>query len=120
MSAKIAIESVIKTYADCMNESDANKVKLAFHSSAKITGYLPDGLHEMSTEDFASFVAAQTPPKETDDPVTLEILSLEIAGKTAVAQVRDRYLGMTFLDTLAFLEVEDSWTIYNKMFHVES
>jgi len=50
----------------------------------------------------------------------LEIVSLEIAGKTAVAQVRDKYLGMTFLDTLSFLEVDGDWTIYNKLFHVES
>ena len=120
MSAKRAIESVIQTYADCMNESDSNKVKQAFHPSAKITGYLSDGLHEMSTEDFGSFVAAQSPPKGTNDPVTLEIVSLEIAGKTAVAQVRDKYLGMTFLDTLSFLEVDGDWTIYNKLFHVES
>ena len=120
MSDKTTIESVIQTYADSMNESDVDKVRKAFHPSAKVTGYLPDGLHEMSTEDFASFVAAQRPPKETNDPVTLEIVSLEIAGKTAVAQVRDKYLGMTFLDTLSFLKVEERWTIYNKLFHVES
>ena len=120
MSDKTTIESVIQTYADSMNESDADKVRKAFHPSAKVTGYLPDGLHEMSTEDFVSFVAAQRPPKETNDPVTLEIVSLEIAGKTAVAQVRDKYLGMTFLDTLSFLKVEERWTIYNKLFHVES
>ena len=120
MSAKAAIESVIQTYVDCLNESDSTKVKQAFHPSAKITGYLPDGLHEMSTENFGAFVAAQNPPKGTSDPVTLEVVSLEIAGKTAVAQVRDKYLGMTFLDTLSFLEVDGNWTIYNKLFHVES
>ena len=69
---------------------------------------------------FGAFVAAQSPPKGTSDPVTLEVVSLEIAGKTAVAQVRDKYLGMTFLDTLSFLEVDGNWTIYNKLFHVES
>ena len=70
MSAKTAIESVIQTYADCMNESDSDKVKQAFHPSAKITGYLPDGLHEMSTEDFGSFVAHRVHQKK------LAILSL--------------------------------------------
>ena len=120
MSAKAAIESVIQTYVDCLNESDSSKVKKAFHPNAKITGYLPDGLHEMNAENFGAFVAAQSPPKGTSDPVTLEVVSLEIAGKTAVAQVRDKYLGMTFLDTLSFLEVDGNWTIYNKLFHVES
>ena len=49
----------------------------------------------------------------------LEILSLETAGNTAVARVRDDYLGLTFLDTLSLLKAEGEWRIYNKLFHVE-
>jgi hypothetical protein len=29
-----------------------------------ISGYLPDGLHEMTLDDFASFVAAQQPSQK--------------------------------------------------------
>ena len=121
MSDIDAIQEVIQMYFDCMNESSADKAKQAFHPNAKITGYLPDGFHEMNVDDFAGFVAAQKPaPKETGDFVVGETLSLDIAGKTAVAKVRDQYLGMTFLDTLSFLKVDESWSIYNKLFHVES
>ena len=35
------------------------------------------------------------------------MLSIEIAENTAVARVRDDYLGKTFLDTLSFLKVGD-------------
>ncbi|MDG2140602.1 MAG: nuclear transport factor 2 family protein [Gammaproteobacteria bacterium] len=121
MTDKENIQAVIQTYFDCMNESSGEKVTHAFHPDARITGYLPTGLQEMSVADFSSFVAAQTPPpQETDTPVIGEILSLEIAGNTAVAKVRDRYLGMSFLDTLSFLKIGDGWSIYNKLFHVES
>jgi hypothetical protein len=34
--------------------------------------------------------------------------------------VRDKYLGITFLDTLSFLKVDGEWKIYNKLFNVES
>ena len=121
MSDKSAIQEVIQMYFDCMDVSSAEKVKQAFHPNAKITGYLPDGFHEMNVDDFAGFVAAQSPsPKESGSPVIGETLSLDIAGKTAVAKVRDQYLGMTFIDTLSFLKVAEGWSIYNKLFHVES
>ena len=49
----------------------------------------------------------------------LEIISIEIAGKTAVAKVRDDYLGVTYLDILSFLKIGDNWGIYTKLFHIE-
>ncbi len=114
------IEDVIQTYFDCMYQSSVQKTHSAFHVNAKITGYLEDGLHEMSVNDFASFVESQQPsPKEKGEPIRLDILSIDIAGNTAVAQVRDDYLGMTFLDTLSFIKERDRWSIYTKLFHVE-
>jgi hypothetical protein len=74
----------------------------------------------MSVDDFAAFVADKQPSaKEKGEPTRLEVLSLDVAGNTAVARVRDDYLGLTFLDTLSFIKVDDQWRIYNKLFHVE-
>ncbi|MEK9544077.1 MAG: nuclear transport factor 2 family protein [Luminiphilus sp.] len=50
----------------------------------------------------------------------MDILSIDIAGQTAVARVRDGYLGLVFLDTLSFIHCEGEWRIINKLFHVES
>jgi hypothetical protein len=120
MNDEQQIRQTIQTYFDCMYESSAAKTREAFHANAKITGYLPDGLHEMSVEEFAGFVAGQKPSaKEKGERARLDVLSLQIAGPTAVAQVRDDYLGMTFLDTLSLLKVDHRWSIYNKLFHVE-
>ena len=114
------IRATIQTYFDCMYESSAAKTHEAFHGDAKITGYLPDGLHQMTVDDFAGFVAGQQPSaKEKGEAARLDIVSLDIAGNTAVARVRDDYLGMTFLDTLSFLKSDGRWSIYNKLFHVE-
>jgi len=75
----------------------------------------------MSVADFAGFVESQQPsPKEKGESARLDIVSLDIAGKTAVSRVRDDYLGMTFLDTLSLLKTDDQWRIYNKLFHVEN
>ena len=121
MSDEQAIKNTIQTYFDSMFESSGEKAHAAFHPVAKITGEINGELHEMSVADFADFVASQQPsPREKGESARLDIVSLDIAGKTAVARVRDDYLGMTFLDTLSLLKTDDQWRIYNKLFHVES
>ena len=86
-----------------------------------ITGEIDGELHEMSLDDFAGFVASQQPsPKVQGESARLDLVSLDFAGETAVARVRDDSLGKTFLDTLSFLKTDDQWRIYNKLFHVES
>ena len=115
------IENVVQLYIDSMNESNSDKVKQAFHSNAKVVGYLHDDFMEMSTDDFAGFVEAQQPsPKEKGENVVYEILSCEVQGATASVKVRDKYLGISFLDTLSFISIDNEWKIYNKLFHVES
>ena len=120
MSDEQQIKETVQTYFDCMYESSAEKTHAAFHPNAKITGYLEDGLHEMSVAEFAGLVSSQQPSaKEKGEAARLDIISIDIAGDTAVTRVRDDYLGMTFLDTLSLLRVEGQWSIYNKLFHVE-
>ena len=121
MNDKAQVENLVQLYIDSMNESNPAKVKQAFHSNAKVVGYLHGDFMEMSVDNFASFVKSQQPsPKEKGENVVFEILSFEIEGATALVKVRDKYLGITFLDTLSFIKVESEWKIYNKLFHVES
>ena len=121
MTDQAAIESVIQTYFDSMFESSSEKARAAFHPDARITGYLGGDLLNMSVDDFAAFVADQQPSeKEKGDEPRLDIVSMDIAGEVAIAQVRDDYLGHTFLDQLSFLKIGDEWRIQNKLFHVEA
>mgnify|MGYP002630900884 FL=1 len=120
MSDEQQIKDAIHTYFECMYESSEDKTHAAFHPDAKITGYLEDGLKQMSVNEFADLVANQQPSaKEKGEPARLDILSIDIAGDTAVTRVRDDYLGLTFLDTLSLLKTDGKWRIYNKLFHVE-
>jgi hypothetical protein len=120
MSNKDEVSSVVQTYFECMFESSEQKTRQAFHPDAHIVGYLGGELQNMSVDEFADFVAGQQPSaKEKGDVANLEIVSLDVNGDTAVARVRDDYLGMTFLDTLSFLKVDGNWAISHKLFHVE-
>ena len=115
------ISKAIDLYFDSMYESNPDKVKEVFHKDARITGYMQGKLIEHTVSSFADFVESQNPSAEKkNEEKLLEILSIEVAGSTAVALVKDGYLGMIFLDTLSFLQVQDKWLIYNKLFHVEA
>lgn len=114
------IRAIITTYFESMFEADPAKVHAAFHPGARVVGYIEDGLAEMSVDQFADFVADHRPSASAQgETPRLDVLSLEIAGDTAVARVRDDYLGLTFLDTLTFLRRDDGWRIQDKLFHVE-
>lgn len=120
MNNKEKIEQVVQLYVDSMDESNPDKVKQAFHNNAKVVGYLHGDFMEMSVDDFAGFVSSQQPsPKDKGENVVFEILAIEIEGTTAMVKVRDTYLGITFLDTLSFIKVDEVWKIYTKLFNVE-
>ena len=42
-----------------------------------------------------------------------------MVSNSAVARVRDDYIGNRYLDTLSFVKTDDRWSIYNKLFHIE-
>lgn len=120
MNAKGQIKNLIQIYVDSMDESNPYKVKQIFHNNAKIVGYLHGDFMEMSVDDFAGFVASQQPtPKEKGENVIFEIITCEIEGTTAVVKLKDKYLGITFMDILSFIKIEGEWKIYNKLFNVE-
>ena len=120
MDDKRQIEIVLQTYIESLNKSDPIMVKEAFHKNAKITGYLHGDLLQLSTEDFAGFVSSQQPsPSEDGTNVEFEVLNIEIENSIASVKIRDKYLGITFLDILSLLKEGDNWSIYNKLFHVE-
>lgn len=119
-SASDEITACVERYYQSLRRSNPEEVRSVFHENARVTGYLPDGLHQMTVDEFAGFVAAHDPsPQASGEEPMLEILSCEVAGDTAVVRLRERYLGMIFLDSLSMLKVGGAWIIYNKLFHVE-
>ena len=110
-----AVKQVIGMYVQSMEKSSGDMVSEVFHENAKVVGYLNGDFLQLSTSDFAGFVSAQEP-----GTVEFEILSCEVNGDTATAKVRDKYLGISFLDSLSLINEGGKWSIYNKLFHVEA
>ena len=89
MSCSDSVNKVVEIYIESLKESSAEKVREAFHPNGKVVGHLHGDFLEMSTEDFAGFVAAQEPSE-----VEYEILSTVVEGTTAAVKVRDKYLSL--------------------------
>ena len=116
-----SIVTLVRTYYDSMFESSKDKVDASFHPNAVIAGIFHGEFVEMNRDEFGQFVERNQPSaKESGDVARLDIISIDIAGDTAVALVRDDYLGSTFLDTLSLIKLHNQWSIYNKLFHVEN
>ena len=115
------VTDCVERYYRALRTSNAELVREVFHPHARITGYLPDGLHEMTVDEFAGFVESQQPsPDDSGAERMLEMVSCDIAGETGCVRLRECYLGMVFLDTFSMLRVDGRWWIYNKLFHVEN
>tara|TARA_Y100000589_G_scaffold39085_1_gene32758 strand:+ start:1994 stop:2359 length:366 start_codon:yes stop_codon:yes gene_type:complete len=120
MDSDPGIKDCVTRYYQSLRSSDPELVREVFHPRARIIGYLPDGLHEMTVDEFADFVESQQPsPDDSGAERMLEIVSCDIAGETGCVRLREGYLGMVFLDTFSMLRVDGRWWICNKLFHVE-
>ncbi len=120
MEQESTIEATLQTYGEGLYHSNPDKIRQAFHPAAKISGYIEGQLGEFTVEQLAEMVEKQVPSdQEKGLPRLFEIISSQQSGQTAMAVVRDQFMGMTFLDTLSLLEVDGQWVIYNKLFHVE-
>lgn len=121
MEPQQEIKATAQVYFAGLHESNPAKIREAFHPEAKITGYLPDELAELTVDNLADTVAKQHPSdQEQGLAQRAEIVSIHVAGKTGLVIARTHFMGMTFLDTLSFLQVQGTWLIYNKLFHIEA
>lgn len=121
MTEEQAIYRSIERYYSALLNSDFDTINELFHQNAMVVGYLPDGLHQMNRDEFASFVGSQQPsPNQSGAEAMLEVLSCDISGNTAGVRIKELYLGMIFVDTFGMLKIDGKWFIYNKLFHVES
>ena len=55
------LKACMATYYESLMTSDPEGVRSVFHENARITGRLPDGLHQMTVEEFAGFVHSRQP-----------------------------------------------------------
>jgi len=112
-----ALHGVTRDYLDGMMYADEAKLRRAFHPKCLVIGHFRGRLEYDPLDAFigACKKEGSIPPGA---PYFAEIVSIDIAGDTAVVELIDDYLGVRFTDYLTMVMTEGRWVIVNKVFYV--
>ena len=117
MKNKEEVLKVVEDYISSAYESDGATMRKIFDDDAKVTGHINNKLIRQTKEDWATFVEKNIPsPKEQGKSRAYEILMVDAGEETAVVKVKSEYIDIIFTDTLSFLNIDNEWKIYNKIF----
>lgn len=114
-----SIHQCVQFYFDGMYESDVEKLKKAFHSTAFLIGYYEGNLAHIPLNNWLEMIEKTPPPRDNGEAYDMKIVSVDITDNVAVVKVADLYLGLRFTDYLSLMKIEGSWRIVNKAFHHE-
>lgn len=110
----VAVEKVALDYLTSGPTGDVERLKNAFHSSARLQ-FVDD--NEYNEWDGQDYVNGRKPGKKSE--CQYRVLSIDCAGSAAMAKVELDYGKTRFIDYLSMLKIDGRWWIVNKIFHAE-
>ena len=111
------IERAAWLYMDGMHACDPEKLKAAFHPTARVQGYRGAEWRSLTREQFASYAAGLGPREAAGEPFDMRILSIDRAGRAAVVKVAMRWNGRDYVDFLSMIRRDEGgWSISEKTF----
>jgi hypothetical protein len=113
----MALRAVTRDYLDGMMYADEAKLRRAFHPKCLVVGHFRGRLEYDPLDAFIESVKNEG-ALPVGTPYFAEIVSIDIAGDTAVVKLIDDYLGIRFTDYLTMIMTEGRWVIVNKAFYV--
>ena len=111
---KAAIETTLGYYMDGGTNRDFSTLKKAFHEKAIMTRITEEGLVQINAREFFSGMKPGEPLNRTT-----EIVSIDIAGNTAVARLKLEDDAKIFHDFMTLQKISGQWLVVNKSFHLE-
>ncbi len=113
-----AIERVCRLYMEGMHACDPEKLNAAFHPTARIQGYRGAEWRSLTREQFVSYAAGLGPREAAGEPFDMRVVSLDRAGRAAVAKVAMRWNGRDYVDFLSMIRRDEGgWSISEKTFY---
>lgn len=113
------IRVTVDTYLDGLYEGDTERLRIAFHPSARLQS-APGGQHAcLDLEDWLKLVAGRPSPKSRNGGRSRErIVQITIpAPGCAVVTLVCEGVDRLFDDQLSLLLIDGKWRIVNKCFH---
>lgn len=111
-----AVRAVVALYFRGVDEHDQAALTRAFHPEARLEASLGQ-YWERPFEEWRAF-ADRPLPADADQRVNT-ILSVDIAGRAAVAKTELIWPNVRYVDYLSLLKIDGEWRIVNKIWHQE-
>jgi len=107
-----AIEATLADYLEGGRSGDVDRLRRAFHPSARLQ-FVRDGqYHEWALEEY---LGARTPGRRSGHRT--RVLSIDFAGTSATAKLELDFGGYKFIDYMSLLKIDGRWWIVNKVFY---
>ena len=119
MSARAAVEDVVRTYFDGLFFADVNRLASVFHPRAVYATADETPALIRSMDEYFRVVADRRSPASRGETRRDQVDSIEFAGpNTALARVRCSIADRDFVDLLSLVRVDDRWQIIAKVFQI--
>lgn len=108
-----SIEKTLNYYLNGLVEKDAEMLKKAFHPSATMKFIDKGDYLELNAIEALTAGIESSPKQKT----TTRIVSINISGNAASAQLEIQLPDLTYIDFMNILKIEGEWKIVSKIFH---
>lgn len=112
-----AIHRIVQLYFEGMHQGDAAKLREAFHPTARIQGVRGEEQRALSCDQFADYVGGVGSRPAAGEPYDMHIVSIDRAGRAAIAKVAILWNERRYTDYLAMIKRDDGWSISEKTFY---
>ncbi|MEC5159259.1 hypothetical protein ACFDR9_003085 [Janthinobacterium sp. CG_23.3] len=113
-----AAKAPLQNYIRAHETGNADFMRKAFTSDAKIVGYMGGNMISWSLEQYAGRFSGKPANDESQRRRSFEILDL--AGDAAVGKVVLDYPTVKFVDYMTLLKIDGEWKIVNKSFNAQA
>ena len=111
-----AITEMVNLYFNGTYYGNAEQLKRAFHSEARITGVLNDQMYDWTLTDFIKRVTTDPTAASKKDKYDKEILFIDQTNNAAMVKARVVVGDVIFTDYITLLKINGQWLIRNKSF----
>ena len=120
MPAHAAILDLLEVYFVGIHTGDVTALRSAFHPQAQLFGEVRGLASCRPLGAYLDAVASRDSPASLGQARTMRVLSIEVAGETAMAKVQCPIFEFNYLDFLSLIRIEGRWLIANKLYtHIE-
>ncbi len=110
------IHDTIQNYFRGTYEANEEKIRLAFHDKAVISGFFDGVYTEWSLDEFVERVKSQPSQLSQKEVFAKKIISVDKKENIAIVKAIAPAYGHNFSDFISLIKTEEGWKIRHKSF----